>query len=212
MSCLWLTKSGMYSSTTPDPSSTPTDRISVVQYNLIPALAFNFETSATSGFPYPSLFYIPLTYKLNWSTADVSNWTTFNFEYCGQGPFESAEHLMAAYHAGVVEICTLGLTDDYDVSWASLNRRGPMREMSNKEAPVVSSPDGPRFTLSGRTVKWMGWQFHADLHPRFGPIYSDIKFKGERIIYELSLQETYAAYSGFSGHGEVRFWQRAVHF
>lgn len=33
---------------------------------------------------------------------------------------------------------------------------------------------------------------------------SNVKFKGERILYELSLQETYAAYSGNSGHGEVR--------
>lgn len=39
-------------------------------------------------------------------------------------------------------------------------------------------------------------------HPSWGPLFHDLKFKGERILYEMALMETYAAYSGNSGHGE----------
>jgi Copper amine oxidase, enzyme domain len=186
-----------------DPLSSPTDRISTIRYMFLPTVAFGFEYTNTSGPAYPTLFPIPLTYKVSHGKPDPSTWKTYDFEHCGQGPFESAEELMAAYEVGDVEICDLGLTDDYDALWAGLKRRGPMRKRSNRAVPVISSPDGPRFTLSGRSVEWMGWSFHVDLHPRYGPIFSDIKFKGERIFYEMSLQETYTAYSGYSGHGEV---------
>lgn len=38
----------------------------------------------------------------------------------------------------------------------------------------------------------------------------DIRFKGERIVYELSLQEQYVAYSGYGGSGQSMYFDSAI--
>mmetsp|Transcript_22595 Transcript_22595/g.62834 ORF Transcript_22595/g.62834 Transcript_22595/m.62834 type:complete len:759 (-) Transcript_22595:139-2415(-) len=188
----------------PDPSSSRAERISIVQYQLDP-IELGFEVGTGTGTSMATMFYIPLTCKLAHGDPDYSKWYAFDFEYCGQGPYDTAEDLMDAYEGGEITLCDLGITDDYDAMWSGLQRRGPLRPFSDRSPPVVSEPEGPRFEVAGNTVEWMGWEFHVDMHPRFGQTLHDIKFMGNRIIYELSLGETYAAYSGFSGHGEVMY-------
>lgn len=38
----------------------------------------------------------------------------------------------------------------------------------------------------------------------------DIRFQGERIVYELSLQEQYVAYSGYGGSGQAFYLDSAI--
>ena len=54
--------------------------------------------------------------------------------------------------------------------------------------PRCYSPDGRRFTVSGRYVTWLDWQFYFNIRTTTGPIFNDIRFRGERIVYELALQ------------------------
>eukprot|EP00775_Hariotina_reticulata_P009066 gene9066-9236_t len=64
--------------------------------------------------------------------------------------------------------------------------------------PLQYEPGGRRFKL-GRTLAvedWMGWSFSIGHRPTAGISFWDIRFKGERIVYELALQEAYAAYGG----------------
>lgn len=192
---------------TADPSSTPENRVSVIQFNLIPA-ALGFEETDVSGTSFSTLFYIPLTYKISQPGPDPADWTSYGYEYCGQGPYDSAEALAEAYDSGELTLCPTGITDDYDPNWSGFTRRGPLRPFSDLSPPVVVEPDGPRYITEGKKISWMDWELHADQHPRFGTTLHDIRFKGKRIIYELALQETYAAYSGYSGHGEVRIFTR----
>jgi primary-amine oxidase len=42
----------------------------------------------------------------------------------------------------------------------------------------------------------MGWSYYISYTRTFGIMFYDIKFKGERILYELSLQEALAQYAG----------------
>ena len=46
----------------------------------------------------------------------ASRWETTNFEYCYQGPFESADALLVAIEQGEVERCTVSFTD---TEWTS---------------------------------------------------------------------------------------------
>ena len=58
-------------------------------------------------------------------------------------------------------------------------------------------PEGKRYTISGRHVNYMSWSFDFRMDSNFGMQIYDIKFNGERIIYELSLQEAAATYGGY---------------
>jgi primary-amine oxidase len=45
-------------------------------------------------------------------------------------------------------------------------------------------------------VGYMGWSFYISFTRTLGNMFYDIKSKGERILYELSLQEALAQYAG----------------
>jgi Copper amine oxidase, enzyme domain len=70
-------------------------------------------------------------------------------------------------------------------------RRKEMREESKKNRNLQSSgADG-----TGHKVSWMGWTFHVASDPMHGMVIRNLKFKGERLAYELSFQEYFASYS-----------------
>lgn len=50
----------------------------------------------------------------------------------------------------------------------------------------------PRLRL-GRS--WMGWKGHVSVNPYTGLQFFDLKFKGQRVVYELALKELYAGES-----------------
>jgi hypothetical protein len=54
-------------------------------------------------------------------------------------------------------------------------------------------PPAPRFTIThGNKVEWLGWSLYVGYVPSYGGRFWDIRFKGERMAYELSLQEAMA--------------------
>lgn len=59
-------------------------------------------------------------------------------------------------------------------------------------------PDGKRYTVSGHHVEYMNWSFDFRLRSSTGVQLFDISFDGQRIVYELSLQEAAAFYSGWT--------------
>ena len=61
--------------------------------------------------------------------------------------------------------------------------------------PVAESA---RFNVDTRQkfVEWMGFSFYMTFTEDAGMTLYDIRFKGERIIYELSMQEAAAQYGG----------------
>lgn len=53
-----------------------------------------------------------------------------------------------------------------------------------------------RYTVEGKLVKWQGWSFRVGLRSSVGMRLFDIRYKGERVAYEISLQQAMAAYGG----------------
>lgn len=58
----------------------------------------------------------------------------------------------------------------------------------------VTQPNGGGFEVTGRMVRWQGWQFYAVLHPREGLVLYDVRYGDRPIAYRLSLSEIYVPY------------------
>lgn len=69
---------------------------------------------------------------------------------------------------------------------------GPKCGADQPLGPLPHEPYGRRFTLSSATsprVEWLGWEVTVGYKATSGPRFWDVRFKGERIAYELALQE-----------------------
>ncbi|XP_060059431.1 membrane primary amine oxidase isoform X2 [Erinaceus europaeus] len=64
--------------------------------------------------------------------------------------------------------------------------------------PLQFHPQGPRFSVQGSQVASSLWTFSFGLGAFSGPRILDIRFKGERLAYEISLQEVVTIYGGNS--------------
>lgn len=101
------------------------------------------------------------------------DWYVGDFELCGQGPFATAEDLLEAWKDGKLDTCATGADAKHDASYGLLSRRDvALRQYSEKPPPILTEPEGHRFSVEGRTVSWFDWEFHVDLSPSWGPIVS----------------------------------------
>ncbi|EXF84124.1 copper amine oxidase [Colletotrichum fioriniae PJ7] len=86
--------------------------------------------------------------------------------------------------------------------WGLLDYKPEMgvRDLENKLAPQSLEVGGKRYKVDEeqKYIEYMGWSFYTSYSRTLGLMYYDIRFKGERVIYELSLQEAAAQYAGFT--------------
>lgn len=85
-------------------------------------------------------------------------------------------------------------------SWTNPSRRNDSgtRPLDDRTSPIVIEPEGRRWQYNEeeRYFTWMDWSFYTSYSRDGGVLFFNIKFKGERILYELSLQEAIADYAG----------------
>ncbi|KAK4970550.1 hypothetical protein LTR66_011535 [Elasticomyces elasticus] len=131
--------------------------------------------------------------KLNTSSRDVGEWTVGGWYYNGV-LYESIDSFRAAVQAPGFQKTPLNL----DGPWTDTEdfvSSPPGRDMP---PPVMVQPNGPRYRLDRkeRHVSWMGFEFYLSTAQATGVGLFDIRFKGERVMYELGLQEAMAHYAG----------------
>ncbi|KAJ8321529.1 hypothetical protein KUTeg_000919 [Tegillarca granosa] len=80
--------------------------------------------------------------------------------------------------------------------FAKLSLREPSFPKTFKRNPVQIEPDGKRYSIKGRHVKYMNWDFDFRMSSAHGPQLYDIRYQNERIVYEIGLQELSVFYSG----------------
>lgn len=127
------------------------------------------------------------------SGRDPKQWKIHEWFYNGVS-YSSTGDFRAAWEKGEVQ----KMPPNRDGKWseAQPDKQGiPGRE---KNTPIMIQPDGPRYKIDEQEkfVSWMGWDFYLNTVASTGLGVWDIKFKGERIIYELGLQEAMAHYAG----------------
>lgn len=90
----------------------------------------------------------------------------------------------------------LPATDDQSLYSNFRKRPGKTRGSPQQPlGPLAYDPYGHRFSVSRNLVRWMGWSLEMGLAKR-GPRFFDVRFKGERLAYEISFQEGSAGYGG----------------
>ncbi|XP_052283711.1 putative amine oxidase [copper-containing] isoform X3 [Dreissena polymorpha] len=109
--------------------------------------------------------------------------------------FKSIEELQRAYEFGSVTKTKIPFPTNNKDLYSTLNRRGSLFPSDSKLPPREYEPDGQRYSINGRHIEYMGWQFDLRMSTSFGPQLFDIKYNGKRIVYELSLQEIAVFYS-----------------
>ncbi|XP_074551950.1 primary amine oxidase, liver isozyme-like [Halichoeres trimaculatus] len=122
---------------------------------------------------------------VNHKSVKASEWKVERLYYNGQY-FNTAEELKQKYEAGTVEKIVYKESPDY----GSLKPRQKPPQIG----PEMYNVDGKRFSVSNNHVLYLDWSFAFGLSSLTGARVFDVRFKGERIIYELSVQETTSVY------------------
>ncbi|CAH1793803.1 unnamed protein product [Owenia fusiformis] len=141
------------------------------------------------------LYPLPLQMLLNVTDRDPSKWNTIQIWYNDQF-FDSIDDLITKYNNDTITKVKVQ-SSIADMFSSSLRRReDEFSESSRKRGPDCFPQDGRRYSIDGRRIKYMNWEFEFTNRQSTGPQLFDIRFRKERIVYELSLQEILLLYSG----------------
>ncbi|KAM6167500.1 diamine oxidase [copper-containing] [Erethizon dorsatum] len=140
---------------------------------------------------------------------DVQRWTVEQVWYNGKF-YQSPEELARKYADGEVDAVILegplpkgkGTESPEDPPlFSSYKPRGDFPTPSHIAGPRLVQPHGPRYRLQGNSVLYGGWSFAFCLCSSSGPQVLNLHFGGERIAYEVSVQEAVALYGGHTPAG-----------
>ncbi|CAE8592128.1 unnamed protein product [Polarella glacialis] len=125
------------------------------------------------------LHEVPIDITINTTSMNPKEWEVIEVTFCSQS-YQTAEKLRDDHANGALKICKLR------------QETGPW-DYPQKEAKP--SPAEKKVEEHGG-VNWGPWSFTITQRPSTGPALLDVRFKGERVLYELSLQDAQAAYAG----------------
>jgi len=147
------------------------------------------DTAAASILP------VGLILGLDVSGTDSSLHKLLLLAYNGQY-FKTIEDFVNAYKSGTLKRAPK-LSKDTTWTYPQRDDSVPARPLGEKHSPISEEPDGDRYTVSDDNyVEWMDWSFFICHSKDLGISLYDIKFKGQRIIYELAVQEALTHYAG----------------
>ncbi|KAJ7196797.1 amine oxidase catalytic domain-containing protein [Mycena pura] len=141
-------------------------------------------------------FYIDVT------VMDPAAWYLVRMVYNRQ-VFATTEEFLAAYWNGTLQRSARpDVPPASEETWAGRERKGLKRDLDDRAGPRQVSFNGPRFRVDedNQWVSWMGWSFYLSFARDMGLSLWDVRFRGERILYEISPQEALAVYSGSDPH------------
>ncbi|KAL4660474.1 primary amine oxidase, liver isozyme-like [Arapaima gigas] len=136
---------------------------------------------------YSGMYIHPVGFEvlINHASTNHSQWSVekvyYNGEYC-----DSVEDLNQKYEAGTIDKIVYKYTPNY----ASLKPRTKHLQVG----PQQYYPQGQRFSVKNNQVLYLDWSFAFGLSSLTGMRVFDVRFKGKRIIYELSVQEAMSVY------------------
>ncbi|XP_041924141.1 amiloride-sensitive amine oxidase [copper-containing] [Alosa sapidissima] len=141
-------------------------------------------------------FIHPVGFELlvNHRDLDPEKWAVEKVWYNGQY-FDSVEELMEKYDQGTIKKHKLPEHDPTDL-YSTFVPRGHSNTASDVHGPKLVEPQGPRYHVDGNFVEYAGWSFAFRVRSSAGLQIFDLRFNGERVAYEVSLQEAIAFYSG----------------
>ncbi|XP_068160316.1 diamine oxidase [copper-containing] [Antennarius striatus] len=142
-------------------------------------------------------FYIhPIGFEMmvNHKDLDPQKWTVEKVWYNSMY-FDSVEELLEKYESGDIEMAKLPDPDNGDL-YSTYIPRGTLYPPTNINGPKLVEPQGHRYHIDQNFVEYAGWSFSYGVRSTAGAQIFDLRFNGERIAYEISLQEAIAFYAG----------------
>ncbi|XP_043760641.1 primary amine oxidase, lung isozyme-like [Cervus elaphus] len=134
---------------------------------------------------------------------DPAQWTIQKVFFQGHY-YESLAQLEEQFEAGQVNVVVIP-DNGTGGSWSLKSQVPP-----GPAPPLQFHPQGPRFSVQGSRVASSLWTFSFGLGAFSGPRIFDIRFQGERLAYEISLQEALVVYGGNTPVGIVnRYMDRS---
>lgn len=131
---------------------------------------------------------------INHQDLDPEMWTVEKIWYNSMY-FDSVEELVERYELGELEKVKLPEHDDSDL-YSTYIPRGHFPTPTDIHGAKLVEPQGPRYRIDKNFVEYAGWSFAYRVRSSAGLQVFDLRFNGERIAYEISLQEAIAFYSG----------------
>ncbi|XP_006021005.1 membrane primary amine oxidase-like [Alligator sinensis] len=140
---------------------------------------------------------VGLEVLVNHSSLDMSQWRVSKVFYNGQyyGDMAQLQREFEQGHVSVVKVRKVSPEEEFG---SMKPRAGP-----GAPGPFQYEPRGPRYSIQGNHVVFQAWSFAFGVDVNAGPRLFDIRFKGDRIVYELSLQEALALYGSNCPGGMV---------
>ncbi|KAI1493671.1 copper amine oxidase [Biscogniauxia mediterranea] len=131
--------------------------------------------------------------RVDASSANVSDWTVGDWFYNGV-VYNSVEEFREA----MKDPQFLKTPPNIDGPWTDTEDFDAHPDGRELPPPISIQPYGPRYKLdkSEKYVSWFGFEFYLTSTQATGVSLFDIRFKGQRVMYELSLQEALAHYAG----------------
>ena len=127
---------------------------------------------------------------------DTSKWKILKVIYNNQ-TFDSVDELAGKYENGTIEKIYVPAPEGKQALFSTYERRGNSQPFKPMRGPQQYEPDGKRYTVKGRHISYMSWSFDFRMDSNSGMQIYNIEFGGNRIVYEITLQEAVATYSGY---------------
>uniref|UniRef100_A0A8C2ZPQ9 Amine oxidase n=1 Tax=Cyclopterus lumpus TaxID=8103 RepID=A0A8C2ZPQ9_CYCLU len=122
---------------------------------------------------------------VNHQSLNASDWKVERLLYNGQY-FNTIEELQHQYDAGSVKKIVYKKSPEH----GSLKPRNKPLQIG----PQLFYAEGKRYSISHNHVLYLDWSFAFGLSSLTGMRVFDVRFNGERILYELSVQEAMSVY------------------
>ncbi|XP_045693748.1 amiloride-sensitive amine oxidase [copper-containing] [Phyllostomus hastatus] len=124
--------------------------------------------------------------------------------------YSSPEELAQKYENGEVDVVVLDYLPPEDEGeegeeqpplFSSYKPRGEFTNPITAQGPHVVNPQGPRYRVEGNSVSYGGWNFAFRVRSSTGLQILNVLFQGERVAYEVSVQEAVSLYGGHTPSG-----------
>ncbi|XP_074841639.1 diamine oxidase [copper-containing] [Carettochelys insculpta] len=127
---------------------------------------------------------------------DPARWALQQLWYNGQY-FASAQELAQRYERGELAVARLPPLPPGPLFSTYLPRgHFSTGTRTDVHGAKVCEPQGRRYRVQGNLVEYGGWRLALRLRSSSGLQLFDLRFNGERLAYELSVQEAVAFYAG----------------
>ncbi|KAK0049905.1 amine oxidase [copper-containing], partial [Biomphalaria pfeifferi] len=158
----------------------------------------------TYNVPFHSLHPLGMSILCQVNGVDPTQWNFSKIWYFDQ-IFNSLADFQQAYLNNTLTKIKLTKPVHTHDSFSTLHRRGDPQPLNPERPPTEVEPDGKRYSLKSRKVTYFNWDFHFRMSTLSGPALYDVRFKGERIAYEIALSEMAVFYSGISPWAQGNF-------